>query len=147
MSLTTEEKRARRLEIQRRYREKNQDAIKAYNRAYQNREVIREKRRRRREKNNQLTRSRDSRRARLRKLVVREAEAGRPRPDKCEVCGDGGPINFDHCHQRGIFRGWLCNSCNKTLGFAKDDPNRLRKLIAYLERTKDYVSPQYELPV
>jgi hypothetical protein len=76
-----------------------------------------------------------------------EAKAGRPRPTCCEVCGnDKARIVFDHCHQRGIFRGWLCSHCNVILGHAKDDPNRLRKLIAYLERTKILISPQLTLP-
>jgi len=78
---------------------------------------------------------------------VREREAGRRKPTSCEVCGGTQSISFDHCHQRGIFRGWLCGSCNKILGFANDNPDRLRKLIAYLERTKNLISPQLEMPV
>jgi len=81
------------------------------------------------------------------RLRKQEAEAGRRRPDACEVCGgtDGG-IQFDHCHQRGIFRGWLCSNCNIILGFAKDNPDVLRKLIVYLERTKGLIAPQFTLP-
>jgi len=80
-------------------------------------------------------------------LAQREADAGRRKPDHCEVCGDKANVHFDHCHQRDVFRGWLCNNCNCALGFVKDDPNRLRMLIAYLERTKDLIAPQLELPV
>src|SRR5215475_13415727 len=72
---------------------------------------------------------------------MQEAAAGRPRPDHCEICGasdtpglkGNGRIAFDHCHKTGAFRGWICSHCNKALGFAKDDPNILRKMIAYLE--------------
>lgn len=82
------------------------------------------------------------------KLRLLEAEAGRPRPDHCEICGaTDQAIMFDHCHQRGVFRGWICNNCNHALGCVNDDPSRLRKLIAYLERTKDIISPQLTLPV
>jgi len=82
------------------------------------------------------------------KIRWQEAEAGRPRPDRCEVCGaTDQPIHFDHCHQRGIFRGWLCKACNNILGFANDDPDRLRKLVVYLDRTKNLIAPQLELPV
>lgn len=82
------------------------------------------------------------------KRRLHEAEAGRPRPDHCEICGDTTQkIHFDHCHQRGVFRGWICNNCNHALGCVNDDPDRLRKLIAYLERTKGIVSPQLTLPV
>lgn len=73
----------------------------------------------------------DEQRARL------EKKAGRPRPEFCECCGGpetakGKVINFDHNHRTGAFRGWLCSSCNKILGLAKDDPTRLMKLATYL---------------
>lgn len=61
--------------------------------------------------------------------------AGTPRPGVCEICGEAGKICLDHCHAKGHFRGWLCNRCNLILGHAKDDPELLRKLAAYLERT------------
>lgn len=72
--------------------------------------------------------------------------AGRPRPDICDVCGSVGRIVFDHCHSKGHFRGWVCHKCNVILGFAEDDTDRLRKLIAYLERTRTGTSPQLSLP-
>ena len=68
----------------------------------------------------------------------REALASHPRPDLCEVCGrppNGmGALHLDHCHSTGAFRGWLCNSCNLSLGAASDDPAILRKLADYLDR-------------
>lgn len=81
-----------------------------------------------------------------RRIARQEAEARRPKPECCDVCGAIDDIHFDHCHQRGIFRGWLCHACNTVLGLLNDDPNRLRMLTAYLERTKDLVSPQLTLP-
>lgn len=62
--------------------------------------------------------------------------AGRPRPDHCEICDDPALTVFDHCHATGVFRGWLCNRCNLTLGAVRDSPELLRKLIVYLENTK-----------
>jgi hypothetical protein len=70
--------------------------------------------------------------------VTQEAVAGRPRPAVCEVCGR--PPNahrrlaFDHCHQSGKFRGWLCLKCNVALGMSDDRPAVLRALAEYLER-------------
>jgi len=43
----------------------------------------------------------------------------------------------DHDHQSGAVRGLLCAGCNKAVGFANDDPDRLEKIAAYLRRTAD----------
>jgi hypothetical protein len=76
----------------------------------------------------------------------RAIQIGRPKPDACEACGGNrGGIVFDHCHERGHPRGWLCWTCNVALGHLGDDPNRLRKLIAYLDRTRENTSPQLSL--
>lgn len=72
----------------------------------------------------------------------RSANASRPRPDVCESCGQAettvksGGIQllcFDHCHETGIFRGWLCNTCNTSLGLLRNDPTVIRSLANYLE--------------
>jgi hypothetical protein len=63
-----------------------------------------------------------------------EAVAGRPRPELCEVCGNPGQINFDHCHKTLKFRGWICTRCNLTLGRCEDSPAFLRALADYLEK-------------
>ena len=92
---------------------------------------------------------RDKPRARARKLVRLEALAGRPRPFCCELCNkpdDKRGIVFDHCHQKGHFRGWLCNRCNRVLGLVDDDPNILHQLAAYLLRHRDNQSPQLAIP-
>lgn len=44
-----------------------------------------------------------------------------------------GIICFDHSHATGSFRGWICSYCNRSLGFARDKPETLRKLAEYLE--------------
>lgn len=59
--------------------------------------------------------------------------AGRPRSEVCELCDEKARTVFDHDHATGVFRGWLCDRCNRTLGQVKDSPELLRKLIAYLE--------------
>src|SRR5215472_8646662 len=77
----------------------------------------------------------------------RVSQAGRPRPEFCDVCGrNEGGLVFDHCHTHGHFRGWLCRECNWVLGLVDDDPDILRKLTAYLERTAKLVPPQLSLP-
>ncbi len=62
-----------------------------------------------------------------------EAQGGR-----CEIC----KISFfevrryviDHCHQTGVVRALLCDSCNTALGKFKDSPALLREAAAYVER-------------
>lgn len=70
------------------------------------------------------------------KADAQEQQAGRPRPDVCEVCEEPNKkakrLAFDHCHTNGHFRGWLCDGCNLTLGLVRDSPERLRKLAHYL---------------
>lgn len=56
------------------------------------------------------------------------------KPEFCEVCRNKGKIVYDHDHQTGRFRGWLCSQCNVAIGFAGENPNILRKLANYLER-------------
>ena len=60
----------------------------------------------------------------------------RPRPDKCEVCGDYGKkrngIVLDHNHKTKTFRGWICSNCNTALGLLQEDPKRFDNLKKYL---------------
>lgn len=53
-----------------------------------------------------------------------------------EVAGKGNNKNgswvLDHCHERDIFRGWLCHGCNRSLGGFNDDPEVITRALAYL---------------
>jgi hypothetical protein len=67
----------------------------------------------------------------------RHLTAPRPRPSACEVCGSKGGRNgivFDHCHNSGLFRGWLCSGCNTALGAVRDSRETLLRLADYLVR-------------
>jgi hypothetical protein len=50
----------------------------------------------------------------------------------CAICFDSKNLVIDHSHQSGRIRGMLCSSCNKGLGFFKDNP-------MLLSRASDYV--------
>ena len=53
----------------------------------------------------------------------------------CGADGSGGKNwHKDHDHKTGKFRGILCNGCNAALGFLKEDRNRIRGLIDYLDK-------------
>lgn len=71
-----------------------------------------------------------------RRRNLRVLEAGRPRPDGCEICGRREILVFDHDHAHGNFRGWLCNRCNRALGLAGDNVEVLLQMALYLERTR-----------
>ena len=143
------------------WRENNKEKRKAYARAYDRanraaisakeiqkyrsdpnyRARILEKNRRYRERHPEKGAKRDHDRYHL----DHEIEAGRPRPDNCDICGGTNRIVFDHCHQHGHFRGWICQPCNVALGMVHDDEQHLLKLIAYLRRNKANSSPQLVL--
>lgn len=87
----------------------------------------------------------DKRRAAdLRRIEARTARleelAGRPCPELCECCGmpttDGKRLRFDHDHETGDFRGWLCHHCNVCAGLMGDSSERLIALARYLENHK-----------
>lgn len=59
----------------------------------------------------------------------------------CAICGAtknnrGMRLSVDHCHATGQVRGLLCGPCNNALGLAKDNPERLRRMADYLERSR-----------
>lgn len=94
----------------------------------------------------------DADRARLRKIAP-------PIPDDyhCPIClkseaearGKGGRNSgtwcLDHNHKTLEFRGYLCHSCNRTIGQLEEDPERLIRAMKYLnsgpERTKNEENP------
>ncbi len=43
---------------------------------------------------------------------------------------------FDHDHDTGLPRAWLCGGCNKGIGHLGDDPERVERAAAYLRRHK-----------
>jgi hypothetical protein len=55
----------------------------------------------------------------------------------CECCGTKvDTFYFDHCHETGKFRGWVCRSCNVGIGFLGDNIEGLEKALAYLRKIK-----------
>lgn len=67
----------------------------------------------------------------------RDAESNRPRPNICECCSESPGVKgivWDHNHNNGKFRGWLCNRCNRVLGMCKDSCELFNKMSKYLEK-------------
>lgn len=42
-------------------------------------------------------------------------------------------LAIDHCHKTGLVRGLLCFSCNRGIGYLKDDIKLLSNAIKYLQ--------------
>lgn len=63
-----------------------------------------------------------------------------PEGTKCGICKKIATINnklvFDHCHKNNIFRGYCCNSCNRSIGVLGDDVNGLLNALNYLLQTE-----------
>jgi hypothetical protein len=57
----------------------------------------------------------------------------------CAACGNPPgkkSLAVDHDHETAKIRALLCTPCNTTIGQMRESPERLRKLIAYLEKHK-----------
>jgi|TARA_B100001939_G_C16927427_1_gene612366 hypothetical protein len=55
----------------------------------------------------------------------------------CECCGkkEDKPV-LDHCHDKEIFRGWLCPPCNLGIGTLGDTIKDVENALNYLRKTK-----------
>jgi hypothetical protein len=51
----------------------------------------------------------------------------------CAICMEREPNQVDHDHATRFVRGVLCGRCNAGLGQLKEDPEVIRRAIAYLE--------------
>lgn len=56
----------------------------------------------------------------------------------CAICKQIPPLSqalvVDHNHETGEVRGLLCERCNKSLGFFRDDPSYLLAAVCYLTK-------------
>lgn len=56
---------------------------------------------------------------------------------ECIICGSEEDLVVDHCHEKNIIRGMLCNHCNRGLGHFRDNPNLLEFARIYLINYSD----------
>lgn len=58
----------------------------------------------------------------------------------CAICGQSETskrikhLHVDHSHSKNKVRGLLCHACNMALGGFKENPELLKKAVAYLEK-------------
>ena len=67
------------------------------------------------------------------KLSIMEKQGG-----KCAICGytfgqKVGDMHVDHCHTSGKVRGFLCDLCNRGLGYFRDSSSTLNRAADYLK--------------
>ena len=55
---------------------------------------------------------------------------------ECEICSKPGKLVLDHDHHTGMFRGFLCQSCNVGLGCFDDNLEGLSKALEYLNKNE-----------
>ena len=46
---------------------------------------------------------------------------------------------LDHCHHTETFRGWICGNCNTGLGAFKDNIDRVRNAVSYLQKHEEKI--------
>jgi len=123
------------------YYQKHKERCKEAQRRYRNKPEYREKYLQKAKENskkwyanleNKLRRQKYNQEWWLGKVKELEEKAGRPRPERCEICNEQDTICFDHDHKTGLFRGWICKRCNTVLGKVQDDKKLLQSLIDYL---------------
>jgi hypothetical protein len=71
-----------------------------------------------------------------------------PEGTVCAICNKppskGNCLVFDHCHKKNIFRGYCCNSCNRSVGVLGDDVDGILRVLNYLLKNEDYKIIQNE---
>jgi hypothetical protein len=63
-----------------------------------------------------------------------------PEGTECAVCKKtattGNGIVFDHCHTNNVFRGYCCNSCNRSIGVLGDNVDGILNVLNYLLKSE-----------
>jgi len=56
----------------------------------------------------------------------------------CAICQKAHKkMVFDHCHEKEVFRGYLCDPCNRSMGVLGDNIEGLLRCINYLQTTEN----------
>ncbi len=130
------------------YRKKNKDKIvkqqKGYGKGYRKRPEVKERRKEycKKNKDNIAKRTKEHH-LKIKYGITLEdyKELLKQQGGVCAICrkNENRKIKFlsvDHDHKTGEVRGLLCNYCNSTLGYSKDNIDRLLKCAEYLNKYK-----------
>ena len=81
------------------------------------------------------------------KLVAKKQKISYKAPvgTPCAICKKTDRrMVFDHCHEKEVFRGYLCDPCNRSMGVLGDNIEGLLRCINYLQTTEQKVIVQDE---
>jgi hypothetical protein len=56
--------------------------------------------------------------------------------ETCAICGEPAEV-VDHDHNRKMYRGRLCNPCNRGIGFLKDSAELVTRAAEYLQHYEE----------
>jgi len=59
-----------------------------------------------------------------------------PEGSCCFICKATDDLVFDHCHSHEVFRGYLCNPCNRSIGVLGDNVESLVRCVNYINQTE-----------
>lgn len=63
----------------------------------------------------------------------RECDYDEPSPTQpCAICCTVTKLDYDHCHETGLHRGWICRRCNLALGLLGDSFERVVSALNYM---------------
>jgi hypothetical protein len=157
ISMTVEERKAKKTEYMRKWREENRSHRNAYCKAWRenNKEKVVESSKKSNKKNKEKCKERARRYAKseackiyrktkkpyLSRYGITLSDYNKmfeQQEGKCIGCTRHqseleSSLCVDHCHVTGKVRGLLCTDCNKALGLVRDNTSILKRLINYLE--------------
>jgi hypothetical protein len=58
----------------------------------------------------------------------------RDQAKECPICKTQTKLHLDHNHRTGFNREFLCPNCNMALGLLNEDPERMKRMIAYVRK-------------
>ena len=69
-------------------------------------------------------------------MVIARLRKTAPTPDGvCQCCGvSNDRLVLDHCHEKEVFRGWLCPPCNLGIGVLGDTIKGIENARKYLQK-------------
>lgn len=114
-------------------RKKQKELLRAYRADPEKKKQIKKNAARYYEENKEYMQNRERER---RRAALGLPDPTRPCPSRCECCKKKSEraLCLDHDHVTGEFRGWLCNTCNRGIGYLGDYLDGIKSAERYLRK-------------